>query len=1005
MQLVSYWIFSPVLVPGTEGRCYKLENVTLALLRFIIAWPLLCILIAGFDSVGLKGGYSSIPSKLKGYGLDSPLQEPGTESSRGSAITQPYADDFQLEAAPSSSVAPQTEPPIDLTTVHQRTGDDVSPLIRPSYLCLVNDFEERTFETVKVSEYLRDHGDNVDIEFVFVSYTRLQFRVATDDEVTNYAYSSEEEREANRNLARRDRRELINWGIDAARRAGKRAFWLDFECIRNEGGLARSTSSSGEVYQICDIIRAAHSMIIAIGPSTQDKLSQVTAPTAFNPENVTPWLRQWGSRLWTLPEFLLCPIEHRIQLYITGDPDDPRSMAKRNFAQRAWEDAGAVQELVNHFEGTATLTTLQLVEAAFRCFSRRQTDQFSQGDIAYAIMGLFPLRQRPPVDREDSGFQAFASLVLKNDCGAFLNRLVCLHSPAGAPWHDTTDSFGVDFRDIHATSTVKRVMGPDTVLLGDLPGARIEWGSLDPQVTPESFNAANILYARWLRRDVFFLQIIYCILLIAGEDLDSNKWLWYVGIAFVTFIVGSAMLMPINILTLSRAQAKTLMGSRLIGIEGHPSAAIIERHLCGFNHGRFEANNIQPFTVMPEHQQPAQCPVGKYAFTLVDTGMMTVTHLYSAEPPAAVLIQGEVNGAYREVFCSYDAQHHVYRRQLVLRTSRGDINKFPRSSNVLFSLGLIAQSIDHTPVDNHSGESHQVDGQVNDASEPVIAQEASKEKNSPGFRNVDLLFIYLFMLTFVPGSDWWYSFPEPADQYSATIYGASFILAQPVSCFFLSRVSIIRCWSSIALLKGLHCIPFIRTAYIYLGIFSLLHAIQGLIKGLELSCMVVIVWSWFSPREMSLRLLVLMLAGDKLRILASASSIRTPFLCSTSVIGVILCFLPTSVPSYLIGRPNEVDWLSSSQKLFYTQKSVINKQESIEVWALPQPIRRLIVRPILIFAISSITTFDTYQSSRMSKPIDEFGTFLIVVLIGTILCNYMYMLFTPLIAPLFNAKK
>lgn len=157
-------------------------------------------------------------------------------------------------------------------------------------------------------------------------------------------------------------------------------------------------------------------MIIAIGPSTEDKIASILDSKdlkAFSPNKVTPWLQQWGSRLWTLPELLLCPNEHRIQLYIASDTSEPMRMAKRNFAERAWEDATVVQELVHHFEGSATLTTTQLMEAAFECFSRRQTDQFSQGDITYAIMGLFIVDTVQLLIRETQDCRYLRNLSLK----------------------------------------------------------------------------------------------------------------------------------------------------------------------------------------------------------------------------------------------------------------------------------------------------------------------------------------------------------------------------------------------------------------------------------------------------------------------------------------------------------------------------------------------------------------------------------------------------------------
>ncbi|KAM0425394.1 hypothetical protein ACHAPT_009451 [Fusarium lateritium] len=315
----------------------------------------------------------------------------------------------------------------------------------------------------------------------------MQFRVVTDEEISKYNYPNEETREANRKVAHRDRQALRDWGIDAAQRAEKRAFWLDFECIRNDDGAARATSDSTDVYRICDIVRAAHSMIIAIGPPVSERIDTMLSgkePPAFARENVTPWLRQWGSHLWTLPELLLCPAEHRIQLYVAGDPSEPRAFAKRNFAERAWDDdAEAVNELVNHFEGSAILAQDHFIEAALRCFSRRQTDQFSQGDIAYAIMGLFPSSHRPSVDKKDAGFQAFAKLYLANKNEACLARVICLATKPGAPWHDTADQWGAQLDDIQPMCKVSEVLDADTVRLDEVHGATIHWDNLEPEPT------------------------------------------------------------------------------------------------------------------------------------------------------------------------------------------------------------------------------------------------------------------------------------------------------------------------------------------------------------------------------------------------------------------------------------------------------------------------------------------------------------------------------------------
>ncbi|KAL2883095.1 hypothetical protein SGCOL_001282 [Colletotrichum sp. CLE4] len=391
------------------------------------------------------------------------------QEARAPPSEQQYTDNIRL-----SGSLPPSGPHVDNSPTS----------LRPRYLCFVKDFEQGIYETVKVSDYLEQHGDDVDLEFVFVSYTRLQFRVATEEELNKHDYPDEAIRDANKEVARQDREILAKWGMDAAKRVGKRAFWLDFECVRNDDGIARSTSSSQDVYRICDIVRAAHSMIIAIGPPANDKVASILAgsePPEYRRENVTPWLRQWGSRLWTLPELLLCPAEYRIRLYVLGYPAEPKELAKRNFAERAWDDAEAVKELVDHFEGSAILTDLRLIEAALACFSRRQTDQFNKGDIAYATMGLFPNRHRPPVNKEDSGFQAFAKLSIANDSGAFLSRLISLSPPDGAPWHQVEDTWGARLSEIFPSVSISGVVGADTVMLDKVYGATIHWDNLEPE--------------------------------------------------------------------------------------------------------------------------------------------------------------------------------------------------------------------------------------------------------------------------------------------------------------------------------------------------------------------------------------------------------------------------------------------------------------------------------------------------------------------------------------------
>ncbi|KAJ4357257.1 uncharacterized protein N0V89_001832 [Didymosphaeria variabile] len=592
---------------------------------------------------------------------------------------------------------------------------------------------KKIFETVRVEEYLREHGDDVDLEFIFVSYTRLQFRVATEQEIANYDYPSEDEREANRQVARKDRQQLIDYGIDAAQRAGKRAFWLDFECVRNEDGVARSTSSSDDVYRICDIVRAAHSMIIAIGPSASEKVSAI-----LKGEDA-PRLCSWESySMVTSMGFSI------VDLYVVGDNSDPKSMAKRNFAERAWDDADAVKELVDHFEGSAILTQLHLIEAALTCFSRRKTDQFSQGDIAYAIMGLFPSRQRPAVDKGDSDFQAFVKLSLANDSGAFLERLICLSPSPGASWHETADRWGVKLSDVQPINKVTGVVASDIILLDGVYGAVIEWDNLKAEALVDTRRLSQLLmmfniYSVTLTRTAFLVGLTVTMVISStrsGVAMDPRNWIIYV----LPFVTVFALFAPHLLVSIRSSTGKPLK-PRLIGIEGMADASTVETYLWGFNHGRFKSTTPQSYSDTPGRPQASSTAAGDFLFTLVDTYMMTVTHFHCQVPPVAMLLLGEETEMQRAVLCSYYWRQQTFHRQTVLREGPRDLDQMHRINKVRFSLSQSPQGSNQPLNVGVSEANHEVDIEVNTARHEVTVQE--EMKNDRPTWKAELLFLLL----------------------------------------------------------------------------------------------------------------------------------------------------------------------------------------------------------------------------------------------------------------------
>lgn len=98
-----------------------------------------------------------------------------------------------------------------------------------------------------------------------------------------------------------------------------------------------------KVYRICDVIRGAHSLTIAVGRPPNDHNNITTRDLM---------LQQWGRRIWTFPEVLLAPAGKKIAVYMRGaDIMRPTEIAKNQFAADVWPgDAQTARQVSEHFE-------------------------------------------------------------------------------------------------------------------------------------------------------------------------------------------------------------------------------------------------------------------------------------------------------------------------------------------------------------------------------------------------------------------------------------------------------------------------------------------------------------------------------------------------------------------------------------------------------------------------------------------------------------------------------
>jgi hypothetical protein len=92
------------------------------------------------------------------------------------------------------------------------------------------------------------------------------------------------------------------------------------------------------VYRICDVIRGAHSLAIAVGPPSNNRY-EINTPDLM--------LQQWGQRVWTFPEVLLAPAGRDISVYVRdSDLARPLLIAKNQFAPQVWQEDAHVARQV-----------------------------------------------------------------------------------------------------------------------------------------------------------------------------------------------------------------------------------------------------------------------------------------------------------------------------------------------------------------------------------------------------------------------------------------------------------------------------------------------------------------------------------------------------------------------------------------------------------------------------------------------------------------------------------
>ncbi|KAJ6020840.1 hypothetical protein N7540_006344 [Penicillium herquei] len=551
-------------------------------------------------------------------------------------------------------------------------------------------------------------GDQKCPEYVVVAYIGTQFKHDNDEDMAA----------------------LANIGLIAAREAGVPAYWISAFCTPGA-----NSDSADDIYRISDIVRGAHSLVIAVGPREGLNLP------SDQDEKINTLIRDWGSRVWTFPEVLLCQNQDMIVYERDNCPEDEegrkchtKTIPKNRFAQYAWADSQRSRQLIDHFSKSLTLSPLQLSSIALDClFSREKGDKF-KGDQTYALMGL--LLKRPFVDQSDSEFQAFARLSLANDSDKLLERLMCvLPKNHDQPWYCTDDKYDVNLWDIEPTCQIAGICDNDAILVDGAFGATIHWDKFRKvnsrrRTTPKRvitkvlFHGAPFFGVIGIFTFVITFAIVQMLDRVLHDlddtsfkqnlfhDFENKVWMVRAWMYFTAVLCALLVLLAVLTFSCSPYLTRLLYGGKfwgsqawLFGFEGYADLDTIESQIFGGSLQRLRwsaygsslsrheeaSSDCEPcdpkkssaeIAAKIEQAKLNTNPDGMRIFTLVDTNTMTVTLFEAVNPPSVVLLCAAEGGMQRAIACSYEWTTGTCYRETVLRMETPVLAKMSRVPRV-----------------------------------------------------------------------------------------------------------------------------------------------------------------------------------------------------------------------------------------------------------------------------------------------------------------------------------
>ena len=351
--------------------------------------------------------------------------------------------------------------------------------------------------------------------YVFISSYRAHFPVHDPDP----------------DVKERARRNIHVMARQCAKEEGVEAYWIDHECIEENDRELKTA----DIHRMCDVIRGAARTCIMLPDFSVEKM------------------REWGDRMWTLPEALLSHAEHLKLCALSSHIDGTLAEQSSNFAQvsgpqlrtEMWTkldmsdeiwgegesengDHQARRLLAECFSGVLNLSRIGLFTVALEALSARdQNGNFSDADVAYALMGF--LHERISFDKGETEFQGLARLSLANDSDRLLERMICMlpHSQEAEDQHfflshTKRDRYLSRLWDVDPLCQIAGVGNEDgQVILDACRGVSIRWRAFPQMKYRRMQGLLNLLAELTIRTCALWATVGLYLLVVYGANVVS----------------------------------------------------------------------------------------------------------------------------------------------------------------------------------------------------------------------------------------------------------------------------------------------------------------------------------------------------------------------------------------------------------------------------------------------------------------------------------------------------